>query len=65
MQSAEEKDAEAHKYLVKWESDEELEPSSNVVPVLDSALTSQYVEEKKQSGKHKQVDVKWDAFEEE
>jgi hypothetical protein len=64
LQSAEERDAEAHKYLVKWDSDEELEPSSNVVPLLDSALTLQDVGEKKQSGKHKQADVKWDEFEE-
>ncbi len=64
LQSAEERDAEVHKYLVKWDSDEELEPSSNVVPLLDYALTLQDVAEKKQSDMHKVVDVKWDAFEE-
>ncbi len=34
LQTAEEQEAEAHKYLVKWDSDEELEPSSYVVPLL-------------------------------
>ena len=64
LQSAEEKDEAAHKYLVKWDSDEELELSSNVVPLIDSALTAQDVKKEKWSGKRKRTDVKWDAFEE-
>jgi hypothetical protein len=64
LQSAEEKDAAAHKYLVKWDTDEELAPAYNVVSLLDSAPTFQDVEEKKPSDKHKRSDVKWDAFEE-
>lgn len=64
LQSAEEKEAAAHKYLVKWDADEELAPVSNVALLIDSAPTSQDVEEKKPSYKHKQADVKWDAFEE-
>ena len=64
LQSAEEKDAAAHKYLVKWDSDEELEPSSNVVPLIDFAPTAQNVKKEKRSGKQKRTDVKWDAFEE-
>ena len=63
LQSAEEKYAATHKYLVKWDADEELAPASNVVSLIDSAPTFQDVEEKKPSDKHKQVDVKWDAFE--
>ena len=63
LQSAEEKDAAAHKYLVKWDADEELAPASDGVSLLDSAPTFQDVEEKKPSAKHKQADVKWDAFE--
>ncbi len=63
LQSAEEKDAAAHKYLVKWDTDEELAPASDVVSLIDFAPTFQDVEEKKSSDKHKQADVKWDAFE--
>jgi hypothetical protein len=64
LQSAEEKEEAARKYLVKWDSDEELERGSNVGTLIDAAPTSQDVEEKKPSDRHKQGDVKWDAFEE-
>ena len=64
LQSAEEKEEAARKYLVKWDADEELAPGSNVAPLIDSASTSQDVKEKELSDKHKQADVKWDEFEE-
>lgn len=64
LQSAEEKDAAARKYLVKWDNDDELEPASNVALLIASAPTSQDMVKKKLLSKQKQADVKWDAFEE-
>ena len=68
LQSAEEKDAVARKYLVKWDSDEESEQSSALpLPVDVVAVGASSVEEPKRTHKHKskQAEVKWDAFEEE
>ncbi len=67
LQSAEEKEAAARKYLVKWDSDEESEQSSPLpLPADVDTTVASDVEEKKQTDKHrsKQADVKWDAFEE-
>ncbi len=67
LQSAEEKDAAARKYLVKWDTDEDSEQSS-ALPFPESVNTTvaNDVEESKQTGKRqsKQADVKWDVFEE-
>src|SRR5579872_5365469 len=38
LQSAEERDAEVHKYLVKWDSDEESEPDFALLPSTDVNL---------------------------
>ena len=68
LQTAEEQDAEAHKYLVKWDSDEESEQSSAFpLPIDMVAVGVSSVEEPKRTYKHKSkhADVKWDTFEEE
>lgn len=68
LQSAEEKDAEAHKYLVKWDSDEEREQNFAILLPIDVVtIGASGVEGPKQIYKHKskQADVKWDEFEEE
>ncbi len=64
-QSAEEKEAAARKYLVKWDSDEENEQRLDSPTNVDTTVPVE-VEEKKQLDKHKgkQTDVKWDKFEE-
>ena len=66
LQSVEEQEAEAHKYLVKWDSDEESEQDF-ALPISIDVNTSVVsdVGEPKQTGKckAKQADVKWDEFE--
>jgi hypothetical protein len=67
LQSAEERDEEAHKYLVKWDSDEDSEQSPALsLPTNVDTIVASSVEEPKQTHKHKskQADVKWDVFEE-
>ncbi len=66
LQSAEEKEAAARKYLVKWDNDEGSEQRIDSPPHADTTVPVD-VEEKKQLDKHKgnQADVKWDKFEEE
>ena len=67
LQSAEENDAAAHKYRVKWDSDEESEQSP-ALPLSTDVVTAgaSGVEEPKQTHKHKskRAEVKWDKFEE-
>lgn len=64
LQSAEERDVEVHKHLVKWDSDEESEQSFPV-PLLTDVDTVVISDSEKPKRKSKQSDVKWDAYEEE
>lgn len=67
LQSAEERDAEVHKYLVKWDSGEESGQGFALLPSIDVSIAgNSVVGQTKQTSKHKgkQADVKWDAFEE-
>lgn len=67
LQSAEERDAEVRKYLVKWDSDEESEQRTALPLFADVNIVSNSdIGQSKQTGKRKgkQADVKWDEFEE-
>src|SRR5579863_4115861 len=61
LQSAEEKEEEARKYLVKWDRDEDNEQRIDSLTNVDTTVPVD-VEEKKQPEKRKgnQADVKWD-----
>ena len=64
LQSAEEQEAEAYKYRVKWDNEEEREQDFALLSPIDVDTASGF-EEAKHVGKRKgkRVDVKWDEFE--